>query len=617
LTREPTAGARAKARLDSGYLKATPTGFGFVATASGTVMVPRRDLSDALDGDLVEVAILTPEGDERPRGRVARILERKARRLVGTLDRAGRFLVDDVSFSRPLTSDGRAGAGADVCGTELCPLGQKTEVRVVHRFGRRGEPRVEIDATLWRESVDERLSEDAEREARIAAESREDPDGARREDLRHVPFVTIDPPDAEDHDDALYAERLEDGRVRCWIAIADVSSFVRAGSVLDEEARRRGASLYFPRRVVPMLPLALSAGAASLVAGEERRAVVVAVMLTVDGDVESSRIAVATIRTRAKLTYDDAARVLRQEEALEGPTKEHARTIELLDRVAGVLRGKRGARGALLVNVPEVRAETDPETGALVSLRRIDADAWRIRAGGLVEEHMLLANGVVARFLGADSAPFRGHAAPSPERLTEVARAAADGGVELSEETLNDPAALRAAVHGIKDEATRMTASIALLGALRGAEYDEEATSHFALATSEYVHFTSPIRRYADILVHRVVRAKLFERPAEGIDVDATLLNENQRRGRRIQSEIAALYGALAISTAVGRELVGKVVRVARKTVLVAMEDPPVTIRCERPASGELSERDEARVRVDRVDIATRSVHGTLCPARA
>jgi ribonuclease R len=225
---------------------------------------------------------------------------------------------------------------------------------------------------------------------------------------------------------------------------------------------------------------------------------------------------------------------------------------------------------------------------------------------------MLLANEVVARFLGADSAPFRGHAAPSPERLAEVARVAADGGVQISEETLNDAVAVRAAVHAIQDEATRMTASIALLGALRGAEYDEEATSHFALATSEYVHFTSPIRRYADILVHRAIRARLFERPAEGLDVDATLLNENQRRGRRIQSEIAALYGALAISSAVGRELVGKVVRVASKTALVAVDEPPVTIRCERPASAKLSEREDARVRVDRVDIPTRSIHGTL-----
>lgn len=612
MTRGPTSGAAAKERLDSGYLKATPTGFAFVTTASSTVMVPRRDVKDALDGDLVEVAVLTPAGDERPRGRVARILERRPRRLVGTLDRSGRFLVDDVSFSRALTSDSGPGPATDVCGADLCPLGERTEVRIVRRFGRRGEPRAEIDATLWRESVDEQLSEDAEREARLAAESREDPDGARREDLRRVPFLTIDPPDAEDHDDALYAERLEDGRVRCWIAIADVSSFVPAGGVLDAEARRRGASLYFPRRVVPMLPLSLSAGAASLVASEDRRAVVVEITLTVDGDVEKSRIAIATIRTRAKLTYDDAARVLRQHDRLEGPTKEHAATIELLDRVAGVLREKRGARGALLVHVPEVRAETDPRTGALVSLRRVEADAWRIRAGGLVEEHMLLANEVVARFLGADSAPFRGHAAPSPERLAEVARAAADGGVQLSEETLNDAVALRAAVHAIKDEGTRMTASIALLGALRGAEYDEEATSHFALATSEYVHFTSPIRRYADILVHRAIRAKLFGRPAERLDVDATLLNENQRRGRRIQSEIAALYGALAISSAVGRELVGKVVRVARKTVLVAVDEPPVTIRCERPASVELAERDEARVRVDRIDIATRSIHGTL-----
>lgn len=615
MTRAHAEGAGSKERLASGALKATPAGFGLVATASGTVMVPRRDLTDALDGDVVEVAIATPASDPRPRGRVTRVLERPVRRLIGTLDRSGRFVVDDLSFSRPLTADRGAGAGEEACGAELCPLGEKSEVRVVRSFGRRGEPRAEIDATLWRESVEEGLSADAEREAREAAESLEDPDAARREDLRHVPFLTIDPPDAEDHDDALFTEQLEDGRIRCWIAIADVSSFVRSGSVLDAEARRRGASLYFPRRVVPMLPLSLSAGAASLVEGADRRAVVVAVTLTAAGDVESSRIALATIRTRAKLTYDDAARVLRQDQPLEGATKEHAATIERLDRVAGMLREKRGARGALLVHVPEVRAETDPVSGALLSLRSVGEDAWRIRAGGLVEEHMLLANEVVARFLAEGAAPFRGHAAPSPERLAEVARAAADGGVHISEETLNDAEALRAAVHAIEDAGTRMTASIALLGALRGAEYDEEATSHFALAAAEYVHFTSPIRRYADILVHRAVRAKLFGKPAEPLDVDAALLNENQRRGRRIQSEVAALYGALAMSGAVGRELAGKVVRVARKTVLVALADPPVTIRCERPAAPELAERDEVRLRIDRIDIATRSVHGTLCPA--
>ncbi len=585
-----------------------------VDTEAGVVGVDARTVGEALHGDhvLVEVRSLAARGFMR--GSLQRILERPPQRLTGVLDPARGFVADDARFPRPLrcAMPRSLGASTELYGAELLaqPTERGPEVRLVCRLGERAVAADEREAMLWREQVEEGFPRAALEEARAESRRPHVP-SARHEDLRELPFVTIDPPDAEDYDDALFAERLRGGRVRCCVAIADVASLMAQGGPLDLEARERGATLYIPGHLIPMLPRCISTDAASLMPGRDRRAVVLDVILDEAGRIQKRRLRLGVIRSRERLSYDEAADLLYDVASAHPDVRAFAPMVRLLDEVACTLRERRARRGALQVETPSVRVDVS-EDGEPVRMRQVGSDRWRKRACGLVEELMLLANEAVAEMLEAVGmdAFCRSHAAPPELDVARIRATAERHRVHLTPAVLGDARALQQRVHAMADSTAKDALRAALLDAMPAATYTRGRQEHFALATSNYVHFTSPIRRYPDVLVHRAVHALVLNRPDELEEVDLEALNEAQQRARRIHYEITSLYGALVASEFVGAPLLGTVTRVSQREVFVLVDEPAITIRCR--LDHDVVHGARVVVVPEAVDVSRRAVHGRL-----
>ena len=596
--------------LAFGRLNMTTAGFGLIRVDREDVFVPASSLGAALHGDDVEVEV---KADPRGlRGRITRVLSRTLRRLSGVVDGAGRqFTPDDERFPRSLRCLGSIPGGQDgnlVCGAELASdVDGEIDVQIVKCFGSRGSPSSEEDAILWRENVDEEfppwVTAAALGQARtVSTESRE------REDLRGLDFVTIDPATAEDHDDAVFADRAADGSVRVVVAIADVASFVPNGTAIDMEARRRGASLYFPNRVVPMLPPLLSSDAASLLPDVDRPAIALELSISPDGRVHSRRLVSALIRVKSKLTYEQAAEVLREPPARTFPGE----LLRLLDDVAQTLRRSRCERGAIVVTTPQIRIVTDADTGRPQRIERQRHDPWLSRASQLVEELMLLANETVATILrekGADG-PFRIHPAPIDERLASAVKIARERGVIFDQATPLDAETLRRVLSRLPDPTLRNELMGMFLELMPGALYASQDGAHFALASERYVHFTSPIRRYADLAVHRAIHAFLRGKDALDDSPDPEMLNARQERARLIHREVAALYAAILMAEHRHSDFPGTVLKTTKRWLTVELDDPAVCVRCPLPAR-ELK-ADRVLVRIDGVSIAAKRIDGSV-----
>ncbi len=398
-------------------------------------------------------------------------------------------------------------------------------VRVVEVLGPAGDPDADHRALAWKY----RLPADFSRRARLEVEELADSLPASvlagRLDLRHLPFITIDPASARDHDDALYAEArnprdAERFTQRLWIAIADVSHFVAAGSFVDAEARRRGNSFYFPDRAIPMLPERLSSELCSLRPDEDRLVLAVELRLSADGEILDALFHEAVIRSHAKLSYEQAADWLEGSSAGPGPgvapdpgrlavaageaAAWHA-SLVLLAAIATRLGERRRNSGSIELELPEVEIAVD------AAGRPIDAVLRkRNPAHGLVEEAMLAANQAVAKALerARRDTLHRVHPAPDPRRLEELARLLERFGLAAADD-LEEPGAIAAMLQAVRGWPSQERIHLATLRSMSQARYEARSRGHFALQFPHYLHFTSPIRRYADLAVHRALRRLL------------------------------------------------------------------------------------------------------------
>ncbi|MCP4903683.1 MAG: VacB/RNase II family 3'-5' exoribonuclease [bacterium] len=472
-------------RGDVGPFELTPFG----GLAAPELRLSERDAKGAVDGDRVLVVPL----DSGKRGR---------------------------NRSRDRHAD-RAAAGSRRSGLS---------VRVVEVLGPAGDPDSDHRAVAWKHRLPQRFSRRARLEADSIDEEWTDEGLRGRADLRHLPFITIDPSSARDHDDALYAEerpadpvlRIEGDRPRSrspqpptwtrrlWVAIADVSHFAPVGGFIDSEARRRGNSFYFPDRSIPMLPERLSSDLCSLRPEVDRLALVVELRIGADGGVIDSLFHEAVIRSRARLAYEEAAEWLaRSEEEGEGAS-EWGGSLRCLDRIARDFGRVRAEQGALTLDLPEVEIVTDSEG------RRVDARIRsRNRAHILIEEAMLAANRAVARALdrAGRRTLHRVHAPPPPNKRADLVRLFEGLGVEASGD-LDDAGVLAAALEAVRGQPTQERVHIAVLRSMSQARYEAESAGHYALHFEHYLHFTSPIRRYADLEVHRALLRLIRGEPA-------------------------------------------------------------------------------------------------------
>jgi ribonuclease R len=510
-------------RVLEGVVSANRAGYGFLRSEdlAESVFLPPRQMNGVMQGDRVRVRA-TQGSDERWSGEVLEVLARGVSAFLATLEVHGRSAAV-VSTDRRLNLTCNV-APADLNGARH---GQWVIARVVTfpGEGSAGKARIErildperpltmaTEAAIARLGVPRDFSAAAERDAGSHGHAVDAREAAQRVDLRALPLVTIDGEDARDFDDAVYAEATDAG-FRLVVAIADVSHYVREGTTLDAEARERGTSVYFPRRVVPMLPAVLSDELCSLKPLVDRLCLVADMQLSRQGQLQAAKFYPAVMRSAARLTYGEAFAAL-----FEGQVPAREKLGSLVDRllplvdVYRALLKARHKRGALDFDAPEPRfVLNDTEQVTAIELPRRN-DAHR-----LIEECMVMANVASARELGAHRCAtlYRVHAEPDErklELLTTTLRALGIG-VELPEEiTTRD---LQRIVPRITDATARPFIETLIVRSLMQAQYQPENIGHFGMALTHYAHFTSPIRRYPDLVVHRTIKAMLSARDAAG-----------------------------------------------------------------------------------------------------
>ena len=520
---EARRGATGKGQVLEGVVSAHRSGFGFVRVEGmvDSIFLPPKEMAGIMHGDRVRV-LAEQADDKRWSGRVEKMLERGVEAFLATVEIHGRNASVHSADRRlalycqvPPEHLGGARHGDWVIARVLkYPADGQVGTASVHR---RLDPEKPVtlatEAAIARFDLPEVFSPAAVADAERYGSAIDQQEASRRVDLRTVPLVTIDGEDAKDFDDAVFAEATPDG-FRLLVAIADVSHYVREGTALDDEARERGTSVYFPQRVVPMLPHALSDTLCSLQPHVDRLCLVADMQVSKTGVLKGAAFYPAVMRSAARLTYKLAFEAL-----FEGRPEARRKIGPVLDwllplvDVYRVLHHARSRRGALDFDAPEAKFDIDAAEriqGVVLYARN---DAHR-----LIEECMVLANVAAARELEAHRMPtlYRVHAEPDARKLDNLVTTlrALGVGVELPEEiTTRD---LQKIAPRIKDPAARPFIEQLVVRSMMQAMYQTANIGHFGLALKQYAHFTSPIRRYPDLVVHRTIKARLSREDASG-----------------------------------------------------------------------------------------------------
>jgi len=507
----------AKLDLVAGRLEGHPDGYGFLIRDDGgpDVALPARAMHRALHGDRVSVRVTGTDRRGRPEGEIVEVLERAHREVVGRLHEE-RGVVFVVAENRRIAQDlivpakdrGKAKSG-DVVVVEIVeyPTAEREPIaRVIEVLGRATDPGIEIEIALRKHALPFEFSKAAAAQAKKLPSKVLDAERANRTDLTGLPLVTIDGETAKDFDDAVWCERRGKGW-RLVVAIADVSHYVKDGDAIDRDARERATSVYFPRRVIPMLPEALSNELCSLKPEVDRLCMVADMEIAATGAVRRYRFYPAVMHSRARLTYDEVWRWLSDPSSATGARARallpHLQALHELYRVLDASRDRRGA----------IDFETVEHTLVFDARGKIEriVPAPRNDAHKLIEECMLAANVCAADMLAKAGHPalYRVHEGPTPEKLEQLRAFLAASALSLSggeDPTAMDYAKLLDQVKARPDFPLLQTV---LLRSLQQARYRPDNVGHFGLAYDAYAHFTSPIRRYPDLTVHRAIRAVL------------------------------------------------------------------------------------------------------------
>ena len=489
-------------------------GYGFaipVAAGEEDVYLSARQMNFVFDGDEVLVRVTGVDRRGRQEGKVVEVLERAHRNIVGRYQEEsgiGYVIAENSRINHqiliPPREKGKAVSGqivtAEITDFPTRQLGAKG--RIIEILGDHMDPGLEIDVAIRSHGIPWEWPEAVVDEAgRLEAEPLEE-DKQNRVDLRKLPFVTIDGEDARDFDDAVYCEKRTLGGWRLWVAIADVSHYVRPGSALDEEAAHRGNSVYFPEKVVPMLPEALSNGLCSLKPAVDRLAMVCEMELSRAGKPSKYTFYEAVIHSHARLTYTQVGEVL-EKGSHPDVDKRRVPDLKRLHSLYKVLRAARDKRGAIDFETVETRIIFNEQ-------RKIEAIVPVIRndAHKLIEECMLSANVAAADFFEANSVPmlYRVHEGPTEEKLENLRKFLGELGLDLAGGLKPTPLHYQRLLQQIEEREDAHVIQTMLLRSLRQAVYQAENGGHFGLHYPAYAHFTSPIRRYPDLLVHRGIR---------------------------------------------------------------------------------------------------------------
>lgn len=576
-----------KLDLVAGRVQGHPDGFGFlVRDVNGKnpgpdLFLGPDEMRKVLHGDRVMARISGTDRRGRPEGKIAEILERAKTRHVGRLqNRHGVFFVvaEDKRISQeflvPPHETGKAKAG-QVVSVELIeqPARHSQPVaRVVEVLGDYGDPGMEIQIALRKHSLPHEFPREAEKLAAKFAESVSARDCKGRLDLRDLPLVTIDGETARDFDDAVHCEKQGRGGFRLIVAIADVSHYVKHDDALDVEARARGNSVYFPRHVLPMLPERLSNGLCSLNPDVDRLCMVCDMSISATGKITDYSFHNAVMRSHARLTYTVVAAMLEDETA--GTPEQRALLPQLknLYTLFGKLVKARARRGAIDFETTETEIifNDQRKIERIVPVKRNDAHR-------VIEECMLAANVCASDFLSGHKQAmlFRVHEGPTPEKLAALREFLAGFGFDLSGGAKPHAKDYAALLGRVKDRPDAQLLQTVMLRSLKQAVYSPKNAGHFGLAYESYTHFTSPIRRYPDLLVHRAIKAVLASSHYD--PGDWTALGEHcsmtERRADEATRDVTNWLKCYYMQDKVGECFSGSVSGVTGFGIFVALDD--------------------------------------------
>lgn len=521
-TRSNRYGLPQKMNLIRGKLIGHAKGFAFVAPdepGMDDIFIPPNETNTAMHGDTVLARISSETSGQRREGSIIRILERGVQQIVGTYVESKSFgfvIPDDKKFASDVFIPKSASKGAVeghkvVVKLTTYPEGRKSaEGEVIKVLGHKNDPGVDILSVIHKHGLPMSFPDEVLKQANETPDTIDESELANRRDLRNETIVTIDGADAKDLDDAVTVTKLENGNYKLGVHIADVSYYVKEGTPIDLEAEDRATSVYLVDRVIPMIPHRLSNGICSLNPKVDRLVLSCEMEITGEGQVVNHEIFQSVIKTTERMTYFDVNMILvDKDEETRSRYESLVPMFELMEELAQILREKRMKRGAIDFDFKESKVLVDEESKPVDVVLRERSVAER-----LIEEFMLAANETVAEHFHWMDVPFiyRIHEDPKEDKLRRFFEFITNFGY-IVKGTANDvhPRALQEIIEEVQGKPEEMVISTVMLRSMQQAKYDPESLGHFGLSTEFYTHFTSPIRRYPDTIVHRLIRTYLIE----------------------------------------------------------------------------------------------------------
>ena len=474
------------------------------------IFIPKDEFNNALDGDTVLVEITEKKkSDKGAEGRVVKIIEHRKNTVVGILEKSKNFafVIPTGSFGKDIYIPNSKIANADnkdLVAVEITFWGdddRKPEGKIIKVLGSSTNSKNMIEALIYREGLSEEFSNEAMQQTKEVI--KEKIDYSNRKDLTKLPIITIDGADAKDLDDAVYVEKLENGNYKLIVAIADVSHYVKKDTVLDLEARHRGNSVYLVDRVLPMFPKEISNGICSLNEKEEKLTFSCEMEIDLKGDVVNYEVYKSVIKSVHRMTYKDVNAILDGDKDLINEYSDIYEMLKQMLELSKILRAKKFTRGSIDFELPELKVVLDEDNN------KVEKVLLRDRGEGekIIEDFMIAANETVAeRIYWLELASiYRTHEKPDREKIVVLNEILAKFGYKIPNFDNLHPKQFQEIIERSKDKETSMLVHKTILRALKQARYTVEDIGHFGLSSSHYTHFTSPIRRYADLMVHRVL----------------------------------------------------------------------------------------------------------------
>lgn len=578
-----------------GTYRKNQKGFGFVKIEDqeDEIYISRENSKNALNGDTVAIKIIAEkEGDKKQEGKIVKIVRHEKDTVVGTFQKSRNFafvVPDDKNFGTDIfISKANWGKARDkkkvlVQILKYPEKGKNAEGKVIEVLGGINEAGVDMLSLIKQYELPYKFPDEVVAEAKAYGDKIDPSDLPRRRDLRNDIIFTIDGEDAKDLDDAIHVEKLENGNYKLDVHIADVSHYVREKTELDKEAYLRGTSIYMLGRVIPMLPRELSNGICSLNAGEDRYTLSCSMEITPKAKIVSSDIYKGVIRVTERMCYTDVQKILdRSDETLLKRYEKYISYFDLMAELANILKAKRKENGYLNLEIPESKIILD-ENGVAIDVKKYET----YFANEIIEQFMLIANETVAEKFYWLQAPFiyRNHEAPDVDKVKELNKSLYNFGykIKISKEEIIYPNEFAKILEDVKGKDEEKVVSNIILRTLRVAKYEAENKGHFGIASKYYCHFTSPIRRYPDLFIHRIISKyldndylvndfwiKKYEKRAEK---KAENCSERERVATKVEREAEDIKKAEFMESKIGEEYEGIVSSVTNFGIFVELDN--------------------------------------------